>query len=433
MAVTYARTRLAAAVLGLSVSLFACTVHKTEVPALTGPSGLGLNITIAASPDVLTQDGLSQSLVTITATDNTGQPKPNVQLRIDIAVGGVVADFGRLSAKTLVTDTTGHATTVYTAPPAPLVVVGNGTKVDIQVTPVDSNFDNTTLRVASIQLVPPGVVVAFSQLVPDFTAPTPNAGDPATFTGTVTDPNKTGQTAVAFSWDFGDGATGSGQTLTHTFASVGTFVVTLTIRDNLGRLASVSHAVTVGAAVTFAPTFFTNPTAPSQLVSGESIIFNASANTPPAGHTITGYFWDFGDGTGGATGAVVTHTFASPATYNVLLRVTLDNGSQPTSLTPVTINPPNPTARISIIPPTGRPGDLITFLGNQSTPAPGHQITSYVWTFGDGGTAKGSTVTHSYAITNGTTTQTFTVTLIVTDEDGNQNIATGSVTISTTD
>src|ERR1700751_1147812 len=102
MALIHPRPRLGAAAVGLALSVSACTVHKTDVPALSGPSGLGQGITITISPDVLTQDGVSQSLVTITATNSNGQPAPNVQLRADIAVAGAVADFGRLSAKSLV-------------------------------------------------------------------------------------------------------------------------------------------------------------------------------------------------------------------------------------------------------------------------------------------------------------------------------------------
>src|ERR1051326_6941950 len=128
MALMHARIRLAASV-GLALALSACTVHKTEVPALSGPSGLGNNISITVSPDVLTQDGVSQSLVTITALDSNGQPKPSVRLRADIAVAGSITDFGRLSAKSLVTDSTGKATVTFTAPPPPAVVVNGGTKV----------------------------------------------------------------------------------------------------------------------------------------------------------------------------------------------------------------------------------------------------------------------------------------------------------------
>src|SRR5262249_15640920 len=272
--------------------------HKTEVPAITGPSGLGTNITINVSPDVLTQDGLSQSLVTITALDSNGQPKPNVPFRADISVAGSVADFGRLSAKNLVTDQTGRAALTYPAPPARAVVVGGGTRVDIQITPVGGNFDNSNPRVASIMLVPPGIIIASSTLVPDFSAPSANAGDAAVFTGTATDPGNSGAVAVQFSWSFGDGSA-TGQTVTHAFATAGTKLVMLTITDNLGRTASVTKAVPVGAPQGVVPSFFTTPAAP---VSGQSIIFNASQTQPPAGHTISEFRWDFGDGSDGATG-----------------------------------------------------------------------------------------------------------------------------------
>jgi len=421
MALMHARIRLAATV-GLALALSACTVHKTEVPALSGPSGLGNNISITVSPDVLKQDGVSQSLVTITALDSNGQPKPNVQLRADIAVAGSITDFGRLSAKSLVTDSTGKATVTFTAPPPPAVVVNGGTKVDIQVTPLDSNFDNTNPRVASIMLVPPGIVIAGSALVPDFVAPSPNAGDTATFTATFTDPTNSHLVPASFSWNFGDGTTASGQTVTHKFLTSGATIVTLTLTDNLGHTSSVTKTVTVGAPTTVTPVFFTTPAAP---VSGQSIIFNASQTQPPPGHTITGVFWDFGDGSDGATGAVVSHTFASPGTYTVLLRVVLDNGAQATSSQTLTVAVPNPTARINVLPPTGTTSTTITFVGNQSTAAPGHQIVSYTWNFGDGGTGVGATVTHRYAATG-----TYTVSLIVTDEAGNQGIATASVTIT---
>jgi len=418
MALIYSRTRLGVAALAVALSVSACTVHKTEVPALSGPSGLGNNITIAASPDVLTQDGLSQSLITITAIDSNGQPKPNVQLRADIAVGGVITDFGRLSAKSLVTDASGHATLVFTAPPAPAIVVGGGTKVDIQVTPIDSNFDNANPRVVSIMLVPPGIIIAGSSLVPDFTVSpaSPNAGDTATLTATFTDPTNSHQTAVSFSWDFGDGTTGTGQTVTHTFRTTGVNIVTLTLTDNLGHLASVSHAVTVGAATTVTPVFFTTPASP---VSGQSIIFNASQTQPPPGHSITGFFWDFCDGSDGATGAVVTHTFATPGTYTVLLRVTLDNGAQATASQTLTVAVPNPTARLTATPVVARVGDTITFNGNQSTAAPGHRIVNYTFNFGDGSAPVSGTnqsATHPYSRTG-----SFTATLVVTDEQGNQS------------
>lgn len=423
MAVINARSRFAVTVVGLTVSLSACTVHKTDVPSLSGPSGLANpGITITVSPDVLTQDGVSQSLVTITATNSNGQPAANVQLRSDIAVAGTVTDFGRLSAKSLVTDGNGHATTVYTAPPAPQIVVGNGTKVDIQVTPVGSNFDNNNLWVASLMLVPPGVVVSQSPLVPDFTPPTPNAGDVATFTATVTDPSKSGMAVASYAWDFGDGSTGSGQTVTHTFRSTGTNIVTLTITDNLGHIASVTHPVTIGAATALTPTFFTTPASPGV---AQPITFNASQTTPPAGHTITGYFWDFGDGNGDS-GVVVTHSYSTAGTYTALLRVTLDNGAQGTSSQAITVGIAGPTAKFTLSPTPPVPANTsINFNASQSSAQPGRTIASYSWDFGDGTSGSGVNVSHSFSVPG----QTYQVTLTVTDSAGQTGFLTQPVAI----
>ena len=170
MAVMYARTRLAVA-FGAAVLLSACTVHKTEVPSLSGPSGLGTGISIAISPDVLPQDGLSQSLVTITAINNVGQPAANVQMRADIAVGGVLSDFGRLSAKSLVTDSNGHATTVYTAP-APVLGFVTSQKVDIEVDADRQQLrQQQSARGEPQRSCSPGVVTTSSALVPRSSCP----------------------------------------------------------------------------------------------------------------------------------------------------------------------------------------------------------------------------------------------------------------------
>ena len=96
----------------------ACTVHKQEAPSITGPSELGTSIVIQVSPDVLAQDGTSQSLVTITARDANGQPKGSLGLRADVVVNGTIVEgtLGTLSARTVTTDANGRATLTYTAP-----------------------------------------------------------------------------------------------------------------------------------------------------------------------------------------------------------------------------------------------------------------------------------------------------------------------------
>jgi RHS repeat-associated protein len=49
----------------------------------------------------------------------------------------------------------------------------------------------------------------------------------------------------AFSWDFGDGVTGSGQTVSHTFLSAGTYSVTLTVTDNSSATGTATTNIAV--------------------------------------------------------------------------------------------------------------------------------------------------------------------------------------------
>ncbi|WP_130011476.1 PKD domain-containing protein [Serinicoccus sediminis] len=54
---------------------------------------------------------------------------------------------------------------------------------------------------------------------------------------------------VSYVWDFGDGGVGEGVTAAHTYASAGTYEVTLTVTDDEGAEVSVSEDVTVSESV----------------------------------------------------------------------------------------------------------------------------------------------------------------------------------------
>jgi len=72
----------------------------------------------------------------------------------------------------------------------------------------------------------------------------PVSGSPfaVSFAGSATDPD--GYIAH-YGWDFGDGTTGSGETVTHTYKVPGIFVVRLTAADNNGATVSLTQEVTV--------------------------------------------------------------------------------------------------------------------------------------------------------------------------------------------
>jgi len=73
-----------------------------------------------------------------------------------------------------------------------------------------------------------------------FSPTDPHTGDTVFFnasSSTLTD--------GTFSWDFGDGSSGSGMTTTHRYTQERTFTVTLTVRNERGQSATISRTVTV--------------------------------------------------------------------------------------------------------------------------------------------------------------------------------------------
>lgn len=60
-------------------------------------------------------------------------------------------------------------------------------------------------------------------------------------------------TIVSYAWDFGDGTTGSGATVQHTYSTPGDFVATLTVTDNMGATGQTNELITVVDASVFNP------------------------------------------------------------------------------------------------------------------------------------------------------------------------------------
>ena len=83
-----------------------------------------------------------------------------------------------------------------------------------------------------------------------------------------------------------------------------------------------------------------------------------------------------------------------------------------------------PTAVISPTPTSGIAPLVVSFNGSGSSDSDG-SISSYAWTFGDGGTAVGATATHTYASAG-----SYTARLTVTDNLGATTSATSVITVT---
>ena len=333
MNMTFLRRGVITVVLTLVAVSSGCTLKKQETPSLTGPSELGTSVSVSVAPDILTQDGGSQSLVTVTAFDQNGKPLRNLSLRSEIMVGGVVADFGTLSARSIVTGTDGRATLVYTAPAAPAgPAVDTGTTVSISVTPLGTDFANSFPRIATIRLVPPGVVVPPDGLQPSFTF-TPNAPQDhqTVLFDACSDPQRpcapANNPVATYSWDFGDGKSASGKSVSHAYSEAGTYVATLRLTDQVGRSASTTQSLTVSAAGGPTAAFEFSPSDP---LINQPVNFNAGPSSAQPGRRIASYTWDFGDGTFGS-GEITSHSYSLPRSYKVVLTVTDDTGKKSTA------------------------------------------------------------------------------------------------------
>ncbi len=112
---TVAALGLASLLLGVG-----CGLDETKTPPLFGPSELGLSLQMGASPDVINADGVSQSVVSITARDENGRPAANRLIYVSgqgdgaLIAGGVLV--GPLQTGfTVQTGNNGVAQVVYQA------------------------------------------------------------------------------------------------------------------------------------------------------------------------------------------------------------------------------------------------------------------------------------------------------------------------------
>lgn len=227
-------------------------------------------------------------------------------------------------------------------------------------------------------------------------------------------------TIVSYDWDFGDGTTAAGQTITHQYSSSGTYTVLLVVTDNDGNIASTTQSISVGENENPVASFFYSPTDPAI---DEEVYFNASDSYDPDG-TIVSYEWDFGDNSTDS-GPTVTHRYSNSGTYTVHLRVTDNTGNTGSTTKNVTVSTSQgPTAVFVYSPSNPEVGEDVYFNASESTDPDG-TITSYQWDFGDGSSGSGMTVTHSYSDAG-----TYTVILTVTDDTGNQANVSKTVTVS---
>jgi hypothetical protein len=127
-----------------------------------------------------------------------------------------------------------------------------------------------------------------------------------------------GYHVVSYAWSFGDGSGSDNQYGIHYYSHVGHYTVCLMVTIFNGhecctrtfcRNISIDRACSEGCTFEAYIGSALNPT---------NCEYSFSANVIYAGVPVTGWYWEFGDGST-ATGPLADHTFSSPGTYNVCL------------------------------------------------------------------------------------------------------------------
>ncbi len=191
--------------------------------------------------------------------------------------------------------------------------------------------------------------------------------------------------SATYTWDFGDGETAQGTTANHSYKQVGTYRVLLTVDDGKNTQCSIAQAATTARIF---PNANVTLQVPESACIARNILFEAQGSSGK-------YHWDFGDGTVSDGGSKVSHSYQKAGTYTIL--VTTDDGRGSAC------SKASDTKKINIgEPPVANAGEntaclagnAVNFDGSKSSSPTGN--LSYNWNFGDGETAEGERVTHTY-------------------------------------
>lgn len=209
---------------------------------------------------------------------------------------------------------------------------------------------------------------------------------------------------LSYFWDFMDGANSTAVNPVHNYTQNGNYNVLLTVLDNDRSSSMFNHIVNVLDTVPLVDAGVDRNTT-------EGVNITLVGSAIKTCDNITGYEWNFGDGSPIQNGQMAEHNFTQNGTYLVTFTAIDSDGSRVSDNITVVVFDTVPTANFTITPNPQTEGQLVTFNASAST---GYdQPLNYNWDFGDNTTGTGLVTNHIYAQQG-----IYTVTLSVRDNDG---------------
>ena len=208
-----------------------------------------------------------------------------------------------------------------------------------------------------------------------------------------------------WSWDFGDGETSPVRHPEHVYTETGWYTVVLRVTGPGGTDSTVAeNLIQVGTtppiAVFSQDTTWGSPPLTVQF-------------TDQSQGAVTGYSWDFGDGSEKSTMQHPEHVYAEAGVYSVSLKVTGPGGADSVTVEDlIQVGIPKPIAVFSADTTWGEAPLAVQF----SDWSQG-EVHQYLWDFGDGETSIDSSPAHIYQSEGD-----FTVRLVVTGPGGSDTL-----------
>jgi PKD repeat protein len=213
---------------------------------------------------------------------------------------------------------------------------------------------------------------------------------------------------LSYQWDFDDGDTETGDTVNHSYADEGVYLVTLTVNDSFGTSSKDTLFVIVTNEDPIAEAGYDHIGYEDDVVEFDGY----DSWDTDSDFDILEFAWDYGDGSKGE-GPFPSHVYTTIGFYLVTLTVTDNNGATSTDTLNVTVMNPAPYD-VEIEAEQDVDEDAILFFTGSASDTPSDEPgLTYLWNFGDGTTGNGRNPTHSYSHPGA-----FPVTLTVTDDDG---------------
>jgi len=187
-------------------------------------------------------------------------------------------------------------------------------------------------------------------------------------------------------WNFGDGTTGTGAPVSHSYVRVGAFAARATVTDLGGG--NVSAPINVNVSLPMNDLAVRDNR--TEVDVGIPIQFGVSVSDGSPPYRVA---WTFGDGNS-ANNSTSVHAFAIAGIFDVSATVTDAANQSQTASTTITVNPlPTITLRT--------PGGTTLIAGTagafSALVTDGTAPLQVVWRFGDGTSASGQSVNHTYA------------------------------------